>query len=217
MKFEIDLIVFDLDGTLIDSKIDIANSVNHTLQELDIPPVPNEKIFDYVGHGVLHLIDESLKVSGNENRLEEALGIFRAHYYDHLMDTTVLYPHVFETVAHFFPAKRMAVASNKPQRYVEKILRELKMSHYFQSVYGGDRLPEKKPDPAVVYEILKETGATPEKTIIVGDSWIDITTGKNAGTFTCGVSYGFRAIQEILEAKPDAIIDRMDELKQLLH
>jgi phosphoglycolate phosphatase len=217
MKFDVDCIVFDLDGTLIDSKTDIANSVNHTLHELGISPLPHDLIFDHVGHGVIHLIDESLKVSRSTNHLEEALAIFRAHYYDHLMDTTVLFPQVFETVDYFYPAKRMAVASNKPQRYVEKLLKELKVDRYFTSVYGGDRLPEKKPDPAVIFEILKETGAVPGRAIIVGDSWIDITTGKNAGIYTCGVSYGFRALREILDAGPDVIIDRMGELKDLLH
>jgi len=217
MKFEVDCIVFDLDGTLIDSKTDIANSVNHTLQELQINPIPHEQIFDHVGHGVIHLIEESLKISKSTNHMEDALAIFRAHYYDHLMDTTILFPQVFETVDHFFPAKQMAVASNKPQRYVEKLLKELNVDRYFKSVYGGDRLPEKKPDPRVIFEILKETGSDPDRTIIVGDSWVDITTGKNAGIFTCGVSYGFRALQEIKDAGPDVIIDQMGELKDLLH
>ena len=210
-KIAIELIIFDLDGTLIDSKVDIANSVNHTLERFHLPALENSIIYGYVGNGVLPLLNKVFAGSNKKNDMDEALRIFRVHYEKHLLDTTRLYPGVME-ILESFSSVSMGVLSNKPERYVKKILKGLNIARYFPVVLGGDSMETKKPEPEGINKVINTFKAGPGKTLIVGDGGVDIKTGKKAGVHTCGVSYGLRDRNELVEAGADIIIDDIREL-----
>ena len=140
MKIDARLIIFDLDGTLIDSKKDIAYAVNETLKKMGMAPLPEEEVYGYVGNGVRPLIEQTIKNNGMEAGLSTAIEHFRELYIKHLLDTTIMFDGILEVLEHFRTDKKMAVASNKPYRYVEKILDGLGMTGYFSSVKGGDNV-----------------------------------------------------------------------------
>jgi phosphoglycolate phosphatase len=215
MKKNIDLIIFDLDGTLIDSKVDIADSVNFTLRELNLREIPNELIYTYVGNGVEPLIRRALETTGGNGGVDKALDIFRAYYWEHLLDNTVLYPNVIEVIKRLSGIKK-AVVSNKSERFVKKILSGLEISGYFEIVLGGDSLKNKKPHPDMINSVTEKLGISSSRTLIVGDSAVDIECGKKAGAYTCGVSYGYRERDELVNAGADWIIEDMGELINLL-
>ena len=206
------LIIFDLDGTLIDSKNDIADSVNYTLKSLHLPSLQNSLIYSYVGNGVLPLLEKVISCSNKKSNLEDALKVFRKHYEEHLLDSTRLYPGVMEILKHFSDVN-MGLVSNKPERFVKKILKGLNVDCFFPVVIGGDTLKTKKPDPEGVNMIRNRFGADLHETVIVGDGGVDIETGKKAGIHTCGVSYGLRDRKELVEAGAEIIIDDILELK----
>ncbi len=214
-KLDIRLIIFDLDGTLIDSKNDIADSVNYTLKNLHLPAVQNSIIYSYVGNGVLPLLEKVISRSNKKSNLEDALKVFRKHYEDHLLDTTRLYPGVME-ILKCFSDVNMGLVSNKPEGFAKKILKGLKVDCFFPVVIGGDTLKTKKPEPEGVNMIMDRFGADLHETIIVGDGGVDIKTGKEAGIHTCGVSYGLRDRSELVEAGADIIIDDIRELKNYI-
>ena len=211
-KLDIRLIIFDLDGTLIDSKNDIADSVNYTLKCLHLPSLQNSLIYSYVGNGVLPLLEKVISCSNKKSNLENALKVFRKHYEEHLLDSTRLYPGVMEILKHFSDVN-MGLVSNKPERFVKKILKGLNVDCFFPVVIGGDTLKTKKPDPEGVNMIRNRFGADLHETVIVGDGGVDIETGKEAGIHTCGVSYGLRDRKELVEAGAEIIIDDILELK----
>ncbi len=211
-KLDMRLIIFDLDGTLIDSKNDIADSVNYTLKRLHLPSLQNSLIYSYVGNGVLPLLEKVISCSNKKSNLENALKVFRKHYEEHLLDSTRLYPGVMEILKHFSDVN-MGLVSNKPERFVKKILKGLNVDCFFPVVIGGDTLKTKKPDPEGVNMIRNRFGADLHETVIVGDGGVDIETGKEAGIHTCGVSYGLRDRKELVEAGAEIIIDDILELK----
>ncbi|MBR34221.1 MAG: hypothetical protein CMH78_01820 [Nitrospinae bacterium] len=211
-KLDMRLIIFDLDGTLIDSKNDIADSVNYTLKRLHLPSLQNSLIYSYVGNGVLPLLEKVISCSNKKSNLEDALKVFRKHYEEHLLDSTRLYPGVMEILKHFSDVN-MGLVSNKPERFVKKILKGLNVDCFFPVVIGGDTLKTKKPDPEGVNMIRNRFGADLHETVIVGDGGVDIETGKEAGIHTCGVSYGLRDRKELVEAGAEIIIDDILELK----
>ena len=216
MKIDAKLIIFDLDGTLIDSKRDIAFSVNETLKKMGLSPIPQEEVYGYVGNGVRPLIEQTMANNGMEADLPTAIGHFRELYIKHLLDTTIMFDGIREVLEHFRADKIMAVASNKPYRYVEKILDGLGMTSYFSSVKGGDNVEVKKPAPEMLDTIIKETGFDRDSCVFIGDSGVDIRTGKNAGVKTVGVTYGFRPTEEIMENKPDVLVDSPLKLKEVI-
>lgn len=215
-KINADLIIFDLDGTLIDSKKDIAFAVNETLEQMNIPKMKYEDIYGWVGNGVRPLIEKTLEDSGKKDEIATAIEFFRESYIAHLLDTTVTFDGVRELLDYYRPNKKMAVASNKPYRYVEKILDGLKLSGYFLSVKGGDSVENKKPEPEMLLTIMEEISQEPGNSVFIGDSGVDIETGKNAGVKTVGVTYGFRSRKEVLESQPDAIIESPLQLKEII-
>lgn len=215
-KISTDLIIFDLDGTLIDSKKDIACAVNMTLQSMDIRPLPHETIYGYVGNGVRPLVEEALKKRGRAAEIETAIKNFQEFYMAHLLDTTVMFNGVPEILQTFSQRKKMAVASNKPYRYVKKILDGLDMTRFFASIKGGDSVEMKKPAPDMLNVIMDETSTSKENSVFIGDSGIDIQTGKNAGVMTIGATYGFRTVGEIMENSPDALINSPHELEGII-
>ena len=211
-KLDMRLIIFDLDGTLIDSKNDIADSVNYTLKRLHLPSLQNSLIYSYVGNGVLPLLEKVISCSNKKSNLENALKVFRKHYEEHLLDSTRLYPGVMEILKHFSDVN-MGLVSNKPERFVKKILKGLNVDCFFSVVIGGDSLKTKKPEPEGVNMIRNRFGVNLHETVIVGDGGVDIETGKEAGIHTCGVSYGLRDRKELVEAGAEIIIDDILELK----
>ena len=214
------LLIFDLDGTLIDSRVDLVNSVNATLRHFQRPELPPEVIATYVGDGAPMLMRRALGDPQDEAFLSEALGHFLSYYRAHKLDYTHAYPGVPEMLAALRQGRngtqrRMSVLSNKPVNPSRQIVEALGLKPYFYQVYGGNSFPTKKPDPEGARKLMEEAGAAPEETIIIGDSSIDILTGQNAGSWTCGVTYGF-APQTLQELPPDLLVDSPSELAQAL-
>lgn len=210
MRDGVRLLVFDLDGTLIDSKEDLANSVNHALVEFGIPPLPRRLIYGYVGNGATMLIRRALGPE-REEVLPEVLGVFLDHYRRHLLDTTVPYPGVEESLGEHSGRYEMAVLTNKPVDMTHEILDGLSLSRHFVDVRGGDSFASKKPDPEGLLRIVDFRAASPVEALMVGDSAIDVLAGKGAGTATCGVTYGLGA-GGFADHPPDFTIDRFPDL-----
>ena len=214
---KIDLFIFDLDGTLIDSKRDIANSVHYTMNVLGLPPIDDEIIYSFVGNGVTPLIQNAIDATlGKPGELDfyEALTIFRAHYDAHCLDTTETFPGVREVLKKFEDRPKV-VLTNKSQGFSEKILNGLGLTPLFKGLYGGDTHFPKKPDPAVVRHLLQEFKTAPNQAVIVGDSRVDVETGKNAGIRTCGAAYGFRPRRELEESGCDDLIESPEDLLKI--
>lgn len=208
------LLIFDLDGTLIDSKLDLALSVNAMREQLGLGPLPHEVIATYVGQGVEKLVQRSLGEGTTEDTLARGLAIFREHYRQHMLDNTDAYPGVREALEEL-RGWSMAVLSNKPVKHSREIVSGLGLSHYFSAVYGGNSFAQKKPDPAGALALMRENGVSPEEALLIGDSETDVLTGRNAGVRTCGVTYGFGA-PTLQNAPPDLTIDDLRELPILL-
>ncbi len=207
-------LIFDLDGTLIDSKLDIALAVNAALAELGREALPHEQIFSYIGNGAPRLIERAAGEGASEADVQRGLEFFIKYYSAHKLDNTTLYPGVREaldTLSDF----RMAVLTNKPVRASRGILEGLGIAKHFQIVYGGNSFDRKKPDPMGVETILREFGAVPNAVMFVGDSEIDVQTARNSGTWVCGVTYGFGS-HRLVEYPPDILVDNLTELPPYL-
>lgn len=207
---EVRALIFDLDGTLIDSKLDLALSVNATLAELSRDPLPHDQIFSYVGQGAPALIARALGSDVSERDCAIGLEFFIKYYSAHKLDNTVLYPGVREALD-ALRGMTMAVYTNKPVRVSRSIIAGLGLSDHFQVVYGGNSFERKKPDPMGVHTILQEFGTAAAQTMLVGDSEIDVQTARNAGTWSCGVTYGFGS-HRLDECPPDLLVDNLTEL-----
>jgi phosphoglycolate phosphatase len=203
-------LVFDLDGTLIDSGIDLAHSVNATLERMGRAPLPHEQIFGYVGQGAGRLIERALGPSVKPEECERGLAYFLSYYRTHMLDHTVTYPGVREGLA-ALEGMPMAVLTNKPVRFSQMILQGLGLTHYFRYVYGGNSFETKKPDPAGMEVLLRDFAATPGEAMLVGDSEVDVQTARNAGTWACCVSYGLGS-DRLAENPPDLLLDSLTEL-----
>lgn len=210
MKEPVRLLVFDLDGTLIDSKTDLANSVNHSLSAFGLPALPHPVIFSYIGDGATMLIRRAAGEDGS-GMLPGILDRFLAHYREHLLDTTVPYPGVVESLRSWSEVFPMTVLTNKPLDMTRSILAGLGLDRFFTEVVGGDSLGSKKPDPEGLLHIMKARGTSPGETLMVGDSRNDVLAGKNAGAKTCGVTYGLGAAG-FAEHPPDFTVGRFPEL-----
>jgi phosphoglycolate phosphatase len=216
----IQLLIFDLDGTLIDSRLDLVHSVNATLRHMGRPELPEDVIASYVGDGAPTLIRRALgDDADNEALVRSGLEYFLAYYREHKLDHTTVYrgiPDVLAAIqngANGLPRK-MAVLSNKPVNPSRAIVEALGLAGFFTHVYGGNSFPTKKPEPEGAQTILRETGARPEETLIIGDSAVDIVTGRNAGLWTCGVTYGF-APHTLADVQPDVVVDTPRELAEV--
>ena len=203
-------LIFDLDGTLIDSKLDLALAVNAALAELGRGALPHEQIFSYVGQGAPTLIARALGDGATEEDCLRGLEFFIKYYSAHKLDHTVLYPGVREALD-ALTEMPMAVLTNKPVGVSRGILRGLGLSGHFRFVYGGNSFERKKPDPMGIETILRELGAVPAQAMVVGDSEIDVQTARNAGTWVCGVTYGFGS-HRLAEYPPDILVDSLTEL-----
>lgn len=214
----IKLIIFDLDGTLIDSRLDLIHSVNAMLRHFRRPELPGEVIASYVGDGAPMLVRRALGDPRDEAFVKEALEYFLGYYRVHKLDHTKVYAGIPEALASIQSVngiqRRMAVLSNKPVHPSRAIVEALGLAHFFVHVYGGNSFATKKPDPLGARTLLKETHTRPEDALMVGDSSIDVVTGRNAGLWTCGVTYGF-APHTLCEAQPDVVVDTPGEIAAL--
>jgi phosphoglycolate phosphatase len=219
-KTKVDLVVLDLDGTLIDATADLVESVNHTLTEFKRPTLPAELITSHVGHGVRNLLKQSIESTGSpiDGEFDKALNFLLAHYYQNCLKQTFLYPGVLETLnALKAQGKIISLCTNKSLRPSQKILEGFGISQFFTTVVAGNSFPEKKPHPMGLEHILKQANTTADRAVMVGDSSVDIQVGKAAGFYTCGCSYGLRPIDEIKLAQPNLIVDRFDQLLEYFH
>ncbi|MBI4401074.1 MAG: HAD-IA family hydrolase [Nitrospirae bacterium] len=211
-KVPIDLLIFDLDGTLIESKWDIATAVNLTLADLDLPRRTQEEIFSFVGDGVKRLLRLAVGEE-NQSRYDEALRVFRGHYLAHCLDHTRFYPGIESVLTHF-AGKHKAVATNKSLEYTTKILEELG-AHHFAYVVGGDNGYGLKPEPGMLLKILAALNVSKERAILIGDSTNDINGGHNAGIRVCAVGYGMGNRERMAACRPDWFIEKPEELIEL--
>jgi phosphoglycolate phosphatase len=203
-------LIFDLDGTLINSKLDLALAVNAALEEMGRGPLPHEQIFSYVGQGAPSLIAHALGAGATQEECLRGLEFFIQYYSIHKLDNTTLYPGVRETLD-ALSGMSMAVLTNKPVGASRGILQGLGVAGHFQIIYGGNSFERKKPHPQGVETILREFGASPAQAMVVGDSEIDVQTARNAGTWVCGVTYGFGS-HRLAEYPPDLLVDSLKEL-----
>jgi phosphoglycolate phosphatase len=210
----VDLLIFDLDGTLIDSKRDLANAGNAARGHMGMPPLEDERVWSYVGNGAPVLVRRLLGADATEAQVQESLEFFLEYYREHILDYTVLYPGVRESLDRLRNAGvRMAVLTNKPVKISRAILDGLGVGGHFRQVYGGNSFDFKKPHPIGVEALIEEYGASRERTMMVGDSSVDIQTARNAHVQSCGVTYGFQP--ETLETvPPDLKVDRMEDLAE---
>ena len=215
---QIKLLIFDLDGTLIDSRLDLVHSVNAMLRHFKRPELPEDVVASYVGDGAPMLVRRALGDPKDEHFVKEALEYFLTYYRAHKLDYTHIYDGVKEMLAALGSAngarRRMAVLSNKPVNPSRAIVEALGLGGFFAHVYGGNSFPTKKPDPLGARTLLRETHAQPQEALIVGDSSNDVLTGRNAGLWTCGVTYGF-APHTLTLVLPDIVIDTPRELMQV--
>lgn len=206
------LIIFDLDGTLVDSRMDITNAINYALKDYGIGPYTVEEITSLVGRGITKLIEDLIKPY-KEIPINNVIERFLEHYERHIIDNTRPYAGVKETLEELRDYKK-AVISNKREYLSKKTLEGLGLLRYFEIVLGSDSTPEKKPSPLPVRMVLEKLNIPASEAVIVGDSDLDIKAGKSAAVLTIAVSYGYRSRELLLEA--DYIIDSIKELTGLL-
>ena len=216
---KIQLVIFDLDGTLIDSERDLAASVNAMLLNYGRKELPLEVIGTYIGDGAPMLIRRALGDPADGEFMQEALNYFLGHYREHKLDNPRAYDGIKEALQQIAGAdgagRRLAVLTNKPVRVSRDIVSGLGLADYFFQVYGGNSFETKKPDPLGANALMREAGAGPGETVMVGDSQVDILTARNAGLWSVGVTYGF-APQTLEQVVPDVLVDTPAELGQVL-
>jgi len=228
----IKLVIFDLDGTLIDSRLDLVHSVNAALRHIGRPALPEDVIASYVGDGAPILIQRALGGEQvDEAVVRKGLEFFLSYYREHKLDHTTVYPGITEALAAIqqssipesgipqsgiLPSgngtpRKMAVLSNKPVKPSQAIVEALGLGKFFSQIYGGNSFATKKPDPEGALKLLDEYGVPAHHAAIVGDSHVDVSTGRNAGMATIGVTYGF-APHTLQDEPPDVLVDHPEEL-----
>ncbi len=206
-------IIFDLDGTLIDSKLDLANALNRSLEHFGLEPLSHDKIYSFVGNGVRRLIEDALRFRGKLELFDGVFNFFLNYYYNHLLDNTRLYSGMEEVlVALKERGKRLFVVSNKSEIFSRKILKGLNVEHYFDEIVGGDTFPNKKPHPQQILEILKKYDAKNSESVVIGDSENDIGAAKAARVSICWVSYGFRDRSILDKYSVDFVADEPQDI-----
>jgi phosphoglycolate phosphatase len=214
----IKLLVFDLDGTLIDSAQDLCNSVNATLTQFRRPPLPDTTIASYIGNGARLLVSRAFAaddgVEPDEETLARGYAYFLDYYREHKLDYTYAYDGVLEALAALrtvhdqpgAPQRAMAVLTNKPVRPAQAICEALGLAPHFLNIYGGNSFSTKKPEPEGLLTIMREAGARPGETVMIGDSQVDVQTARNAGAWCIGCTFGL-APGSLEAIPPDVLVD----------
>lgn len=202
--------MFDLDGTLIDSKVDLMLSVNATLRHMGRPELSDQSISKLVGSGAATLVQRALGQGASEEESQHGLEYFLGYYRDHMLDNTVTYPGVREGLE-MLKDRSLAVLTNKPVKFSQRILEGLGLARYFRVVYGGNSFATKKPDPEGARVVLQDFQVSPSTAMLVGDSEVDVRTARNAGIWCCGVSYGLGP-EGFHAHPPDLLLDSLTEL-----
>jgi phosphoglycolate phosphatase len=211
-----ELVIYDLDGTLIDSKLDLAHAVNATRAHMRMGPLDHEIIYSYVGNGAPVLMRRAIGPDATEAQVQAALEYFLAYYREHKLDYTQLYPGVPEALESIrATGVKQAVLTNKPVNISRSILEGLGVSEYFFRVYGGNSFEQKKPHPAGVDALLEESGARRERAVMVGDSFVDVQTARNARIVCVGCTWGFQP-ESLVTHPPDWMIEHMNELPAIV-
>ena len=223
MLKKINTIIFDLDGTLINTSKDIVNSTNLTLEKFGYEPISTERCIEFVGDGIIKQVGRAFGESKFNNPdhqfsleylnsiVETYLEIYKVHLYDYSLP----YDGVFE-IFKKFSNKKLAVISNKHYDYTFELLKHFQMDKYFSIILGGDSLEHKKPHPEPIIHVIKELNIKPTETIIVGDTDKDVRAGKAAGISTCAVTYGMRTKAELENHNPEFMIDNISELLKII-
>jgi phosphoglycolate phosphatase len=208
----VSLLIFDLDGTLVNTLDDITASVNHTVKRLGRPQLTTDAVRQYVGDGIETLMVRSL--GGQTTQIAEAVDIYKEHHRQNLTVHSSLYPGVRETLE-YYKTLPMAVISNKTMEFVSPLLEHLGIRGYFRQVIGADSGLPLKPAPAAVEAIVAGFKVPKDRAVIVGDGTTDVRAGKAAGIITCSVTYGFRSEAQLRNAAPDHVIHEFAELRRL--
>jgi phosphoglycolate phosphatase len=208
------LLIFDLDGTLIDSRLDLAQAVNATRAHLSKGPLPNEQIYSFVGQGAPVLVKRAMGPDASEEDVRNGLEFFLDYYRHHALDHTLVYAGVMESLERMHQAGlKLSVLTNKPVRTSRRILEGLGIGALFFQVYGGNSFEHKKPHRIGVDTLRAEVNATPGETWMIGDSYVDVQTARNAGVASCGVTWGFQP-ESFREFPPDVLVDRMQDFAE---
>ncbi len=212
-------LLFDLDGTLIDSRADLVTSVNLMLDQLGYVSLPATQVITFVGEGMRLLIERALRASlarePEDTLIVRALEVYVGKYRKHLLDQTQTYPEVFETLTALAHLPK-AVVTNKPHEFTITILDALDLRRHFVAVIGGDSLPERKPAPAPLLEAARLCEIAPSDCLMIGDTKVDMFAGQAAGMKTCGFVGGFRGREELTEANADFLIEHFEELQNVV-
>ena len=211
---KVDTIIFDLDGTLIDSVTDIIAAGNFTLRELGLREKNPEQIASYVGHGRDSLV-RGLIGRRHIGKLSKAVSLFRGYYSDHCLDNAVLYPGVSATL-HHFSSKTLVIVSNRIYNSVIKMLVGVGIKNYFSKIIGGDDADCLKPSACPIDKVLAELNGSRKTAIMVGDTDVDVIAGKNAGILTCAVTYGIGSKEKLKKTKPNYFIDNIVKLQKII-
>jgi phosphoglycolate phosphatase len=211
------VLIFDLDGTLIDSKLDLALAVNAMLSHMGRNELIHDDIFALVGNGAPVLVRRALGPGVTDEEVDVALPYFLSYYREHMLDNTVLYPGVREALDQLDAdhSRSLAILTNKPVRFSQAIVDGLGISGHFKYVYGGNSFAQKKPDPIGVTTLLDHFAATAPEAMMIGDSEVDVQTARNSGTWACGVTYGLGS-ERLPQCAPDLLLDSLLELPPLL-
>jgi phosphoglycolate phosphatase len=208
------LLFYDLDGTLVDTREDIACAANHMLRQMNKPELAHDEIAGYVGRGVFHLISGCLKTQ-DVKTVEKGTKIYRTYYGEHMLDHSKLFPGVLDMLKHF-QARAQVVLTNKPNPFSYDLLKALGTAEYFKEVIAGDSVYPKKPDPGAVWAMMEKFGASAADSLFIGDSLVDIETARNAKIAIAVVTHGFSSREELQSASPDLLAgDFGDLLRQM--
>jgi phosphoglycolate phosphatase len=207
------LLLYDLDGTLVDTLEDLTASANHMLRALGSPTISSQEVRRHVGHGVRELVRRCLK-SDESSRIDDGMRVYLAHYAQHRLDHARLYPGAREVLEHF-ASRRQAVVTNKPNPFSRDILEALGIARYFAEIIAGDSGFPKKPDPGAALALMRAEAVTPGETVLIGDSPIDVETARNAGVGVACLLHGLSDAAELSATSPDVLVKDFAELLAL--
>ncbi len=208
-------LLFDLDGTLVDSGDDLAAAVNHVLDQDGLPAVDREQVLQMLGDGAPVLVERAYAHHGTA-RPHDALERFRGHYRAHCLDATRPYPGVMAMQRRLAPERAVAVATNKPTAFARQIVDGLGLDPLVDVVVGPESAGSPKPSPGMLLAALETLGHTPGEAVMIGDSPSDIEAGRRAGTATIAVLWGYRSLDLLAASGPDRVAATVEELAELL-